>query len=485
MTSIRDKNRYVKTYSPVRVPPSYEITGETSSSGNTVYLGTKNGHGFQRFDLVFKNLSGEWQLSNASEPENSDVDAIVTEVVNTNNFKYQVPWSTVESSHFEGKSPGDIFYLDPSEPGKFTDVEPVTVGKVSKPVLKFITSQIATFLGFRGIEILETSETQVNKVKDTARVATTTSLPACTYAENLLTADAFGSINDTGIDGVTDLIVGDRILVKDELNASTNGIYRLVEIGDVDSSWVMTRTSDANVDAEVIRGIFLPINAGVLNGEKSFILVTPDPISLDTDNLEFLEIGSGSESLGAQGAQGFQGTAGPAGAQGADGAQGAGGSQGSQGSQGEGFSYIDRTISFTVGIVSMGSLYTQEYQITGLTASSAYLCDLAIFDNVVGGATSIGLVAATVAQTEGVTVPASQQQATILGSFNSAINTASLPLLDGLTQTYVGPRPSFPGYPVAPAVLTTDSSGNINLRAQTDVASSGFRVQMRLRKVSS
>lgn len=471
MTSIRDRNRYVKTYSPVRVPPSYELTGGAAGSGNTVFLGTKNSHGFQRFDLIFKNSSGEWQLSNAADPENSDVDAIVTEVVNTNNFEYQVPWSTIESTHFSGKAAGDIYYLDPASPGKITDVEPVTVGKVSKPVLKFITAQIAIFLGFRGIEILETPETQVNKVKDTARVATTSPLPACTYDENVLTADAFGDINDTGVDGVTDLIVGDRILVKDEVDATTNGIYRLTDIGDIDSPWVMVRTDDANVDTEVIRGIFLPINEGASNGEKSFILITSDPISLGSSSIEFVELGSGS---GSPGAQGFQGSVG---------SQGAAGAQGSQGSAG--FTYNDQTISFTVGSSALGSLYTQDYQITGLDASAAYLCDLAIFDNVVGGATSIGLVAATVAQTDGVSIPANQQQATILGAFTSAISTSSLPLLDGLAGTYVGPRPGFSGYPVAPAILVTDSSGNINLRAQTNAASSGFRVQMRLRKVSA
>jgi hypothetical protein len=300
MTTLRDRNRYVKTYSPVRVKPVYEL----DEAGNAVYLATQTSHGFQRFDFVRIDSDEQWHLSDAADPEASDVDAIVIEVVNANNFKYRMPWSIIQSTHFVDKNPGDIFYLDPATPGGITDVEPVVIGHVSKPVLKFLSTDTAIFLGFRGIEILETPTAQIIKAKDTVRVATTEPLSACSYDNGLsgvgasLTADADGDINDVGIDGVTDLQVGDRVLVKDEADKFTNGFYRISAIGSATDPWVLIRTDDANVDTEVVRGIFCSVNEGTENIQKSFILVTSNPISLGSTDLEFNKLSSSWNDTG-------------------------------------------------------------------------------------------------------------------------------------------------------------------------------------------
>jgi len=301
MTTLRDRNRYVKTYSPVRVPPSYELVdGEKD-----IFLGTQTGHGFSLFDCIFKNSDGDWQLSNAADPENSDVDGVIIEIINANNFKFKTPWSVIESNNFSGKSPGDIYYLDPAVLGGITDVEPVTIGHVSKPVFKFLDSKTAIFLGFRGIEILETPNIQVIKAKDTVRVATTGPLNACTYDNGFegigakLTADVDENLNDAGgIDGITDLQVGDRVLVKDEIDQTTNGIYRISNLGSVGDPWELIRTDDANVDTEIVRGIFFPVNEGDFNLEKSFILVTPNPISIGSSSLVFKHFSSLWEEAG-------------------------------------------------------------------------------------------------------------------------------------------------------------------------------------------
>ena len=148
-----------------------------------------------------------------------------------------------------------------------------------------------------------------------------------------------------------------------------------------------------------------------------------------------------------------------------------------------GITYTDATVNFNTTGGSAPN-YTADHQVTGLAASSAYLLDYAEFDNVAGSATQIGLLACTKTQTAGVSVPTTEQQAAILGTFSSPIAVTSLPILDGTTGTYCGPRPGFSGSPVAPAVVTTDSSGRLNLRAYTNANGGSYRVKIRLRKVS-
>jgi hypothetical protein len=148
-----------------------------------------------------------------------------------------------------------------------------------------------------------------------------------------------------------------------------------------------------------------------------------------------------------------------------------------------GIAYIDHTLNLTT-TNSLGGSWGDDKQVSGLVASAAYLLDYCEIDNVGGSATQIGLLAATTTQTPTVGIPATQQQAAIFGSFSSAIAVSSLPILDGTTGTYCGPRPGFSGSPVAPAVVTTDTAGRLNLRGITNVSGGSFRAKIRLRKVS-
>lgn len=81
------------------------------------------------------------------------------------------------------------------------------------------------------------------------------------------------------IDGVS-LIAGDRVLVKDQASAPTNGIY-VVAAG----AWA--RATDADSNAEVVPGLTLFVNEGTVNGDKQFSLTTNGPITLGTTNLVF------------------------------------------------------------------------------------------------------------------------------------------------------------------------------------------------------
>ncbi len=90
------------------------------------------------------------------------------------------------------------------------------------------------------------------------------------------------------IDGKT-LANGDRVLLKDQTTGSQNGIY--IFNG---ASSAMTRATDADSSAEISAGTALSIAEGTVNGDKTFVLVTDNPITLGTTALTFSLMNGGS-----------------------------------------------------------------------------------------------------------------------------------------------------------------------------------------------
>jgi hypothetical protein len=104
-----------------------------------------------------------------------------------------------------------------------------------------------------------------------------------------------GNIALTGtqsIDGVT-LSVGDRVLVKDQTNASENGIY-VVAAG----AW--TRAVDADTSAKVSPSLYTFIEEGSTNADAGWTLTTNAPITLGTTALTFTQFsGAGQVTAGS------------------------------------------------------------------------------------------------------------------------------------------------------------------------------------------
>jgi hypothetical protein len=98
------------------------------------------------------------------------------------------------------------------------------------------------------------------------------------------------------IDGVT-MAANDRFLAKDQTTGSQNGIY----------TWngaavAATRVIDADTSAEVTSGMAVSVTEGTANGDKTFVLTTNDPITLDTTALVFAQLGgSGSSYIAGNG----------------------------------------------------------------------------------------------------------------------------------------------------------------------------------------
>ena len=98
---------------------------------------------------------------------------------------------------------------------------------------------------------------------------------------NTTTANITLSAEQT-LDGI--LTATSRILVKDQTDASENGIY-------VTAAGAWTRATDADDADKMTSGIMVVVQKGTLNALKIFMLTTVEPIVLDTDNLTFTELG--------------------------------------------------------------------------------------------------------------------------------------------------------------------------------------------------
>ena len=127
-------------------------------------------------------------------------------------------------------------------------------------------------------------------MKDAVRLATIAALPACTASVTTkvgktLTADANGALS---VDGIA-VGAGDRILVKNQVAQADNGIYDVTATGDGSNPFVLTRSTDADENAEVSQGMSTLIVLGS-QAQCIFALNTADPIDVDVTGLNFVEV---------------------------------------------------------------------------------------------------------------------------------------------------------------------------------------------------
>ena len=121
-------------------------------------------------------------------------------------------------------------------------------------------------------------------VKQSVRVATTAAINLST---NLVAGQT--------IDGVT-LVAGDRVLVKNQVTGTENGIYVAV------SSGTGVRSSDANGTAdtgELKPGTFTFVEEGTVNSDKGFVVSTNGTITIDSTAIAWTQFsGAGSFEAG-------------------------------------------------------------------------------------------------------------------------------------------------------------------------------------------
>jgi len=137
-----------------------------------------------------------------------------------------------------------------------------------------------------GFEAME-AELDGVAAQQPVRMASDSALNACTAAGTgvgkTLTQDTAAAET---IDGVTP-VVGDRVLLTDQVAGEDNGIYTITVVGTGGVEQVLTRATDADTDAKVRAGMTVVVEEGSANEHTMWMLTTDNPIVLDTDSLTF------------------------------------------------------------------------------------------------------------------------------------------------------------------------------------------------------
>lgn len=127
--------------------------------------------------------------------------------------------------------------------------------------------------------------------KDAVRFATAAALPAYTRVGNQITANANGVL--PAIDGVTP-VLNDSFLLLNGASDIDNGIWVVTQVGSGALPYILDRRGDFTTSSQVSAGLVVPTGPeGASNGKKLFILVTPDPIVLNSSAIEFEAISGG------------------------------------------------------------------------------------------------------------------------------------------------------------------------------------------------
>lgn len=147
---------------------------------------------------------------------------------------------------------------------------------------------------------LQTFIQNATAYKSAANYATAAALPTNTYLNGTsgvgatLTAVALAGLT---VDGQA-VSAGQRILVKDEVDQTHNGIYLVTNPGSGIAAYVLTRTTDYNTSNDIYAGTTVPVLAGgTANGDTSWVQTTTGTITVGTSNIAFIESSRGTTGL--------------------------------------------------------------------------------------------------------------------------------------------------------------------------------------------
>ncbi|MGI0075917.1 MAG: beta strand repeat-containing protein, partial [Nitrosopumilaceae archaeon] len=134
--------------------------------------------------------------------------------------------------------------------------------------------------------------------KESADVATITDIGGTFSATGGTGGNGeFTSVDLTNIDGLS-LVVGDRVVLKDQTTGSENGIYVVTTAGALG---VIERAPDHNSASEVTASNAIFVERGTVNADKAFVITTNDPIIINTTSIawaNFASITGASSSFG-------------------------------------------------------------------------------------------------------------------------------------------------------------------------------------------
>ena len=137
--------------------------------------------------------------------------------------------------------------------------------------------------------------------KPSCRLGTTANLSA-TYSNGTagvgatLTATSNGALS---LDGSTPS-ASDRILVKNQTDASENGIYVVTTVGDGSTAFVLTRATPEDQPSELSGGAFVFVEEGTLNANNGYVFTHTGAPTFGTTDLDVAQFsGAGQITAGA------------------------------------------------------------------------------------------------------------------------------------------------------------------------------------------
>jgi hypothetical protein len=138
-------------------------------------------------------------------------------------------------------------------------------------------------------------------VKDSVIVTTTGNLTA-TYSNG--TSGVGATLTNSGTQAAITidsrvLVVGERVLVKDQTTALQNGFYKVTTVGSGSVNWVLTRTVDADEDSEITPGAFTFVEEGTVGANNGYVCTNVGAITVGTTAITFVQFsGAGSVIAG-------------------------------------------------------------------------------------------------------------------------------------------------------------------------------------------
>lgn len=109
------------------------------------------------------------------------------------------------------------------------------------------------------------------------------------------TTENVGLSGILSVDGIN-LVVGDRVLVKNQTVATQNGIY-------VVSAGAWARSADFNEDQEATAGVFFFVEEGITNGDAGFVLTTNNVVTIGISELTFTQFSGTGQIVAGVGLQ--------------------------------------------------------------------------------------------------------------------------------------------------------------------------------------
>ena len=138
-------------------------------------------------------------------------------------------------------------------------------------------------------------------VKDSVIVTTTGNLTA-TYANG--TSGVGATLTNSGTQAAITidsrvLVVGERVLVKDQTTALQNGFYKVTTVGTASTNWVLTRSTDADENSEITPGAFTFVEEGTVGANNGYVCTNVGSITIGTTPITFVQFsGAGSVIAG-------------------------------------------------------------------------------------------------------------------------------------------------------------------------------------------